>query len=50
MNQVVLDIGAIPAPGNLRQSMTAVASLLDGVALNAMRQDVLGIFCRADAM
>ena len=38
----------LPAPGNLRQSMTAVASLLDGVDLNAMRQDVLGICCRAD--
>jgi hypothetical protein len=35
-----LDIGAIPAPGNLLGNLlTAVASLFDGVALGAILQE-----------
>ena len=42
LNEVVLDVNAIPAPGNLLGNLLAgVASLLDAVALGAILGDLL---------
>ena len=42
LNQVVVDIDAIPEPGNLLGNLlSAVAHLLDGVALGALLEGLL---------
>jgi hypothetical protein len=42
LNQVVLDVDAIPAPGNLLGNLlAAVASLLDAAAFGALLGDLL---------